>query len=274
MIEQTTRDLRTSRKKPKFGFKGSTIRAVKCRLPFNPTSCATCKGACINTGFYDDETRFKQYKDIFDPKYHRTLVKRFIDSGIAPEPGGVCHSYKDFLAAYKESEAKYPVIEKLGYDPESTQFLSRKLKAKARKNKLRKEEEKSAKVEWVETKFGPKEFRETIKLFNNGHDYNTLYNTDLANGRRSVSIVYNEHHTWSWIGKYTYNTHQGFMIGNKIKGFYSRYGRYRYRRDVKVHNRNIRDNRLHLMKLQLQDCVLETREPQDTDELLKALLGA
>lgn len=223
------------------------------------------------SGYYDNEIRFRNYKDMFDPKYNRTLINAFIVHGIAPEPNGNCRSYEDFVAASNEENSKKAQIEALGYDPESIQLLSRKQKAKVRKYKLREKEEILSKEKWEEKKFGKKEFRETIKLFRD----DGLTNQHLKECQTSMKNKL----PWNLMGhgdldlrwRYNYNPHRGLIIGNRIKGLYSRYGRGGLdRRDIPDH----KENQLHLLKLQLEDFILETNESQGTEELLKVLLGS
>ena len=154
IIEQATRDLRTTTRKSKFGSKGTTMRTSnKAKAHVHPydLNCKTCHGPCILSNFYDNEANFKKFKDMFDPKYHRNIVQKLQEF--------------NFLAASgEEAKTKEMKAETLGYDPESTKFLSQRQKAKMRKLARREEEIKLVEEELVTTELGHEEFREALKL--------------------------------------------------------------------------------------------------------------
>ena len=88
-----------------------------------------------------------------------------MECGATSEPNGICHPYEDFVAASKEAKMKREQTAALGYDPESTQFPSRKQKAKLKRMNLREKEMKLPQEEWVDEKYSTEHFRETIKLY-------------------------------------------------------------------------------------------------------------
>ena len=224
-------------------------------------NCEQCQGVCILTEeFYDKAANSKKFKDMFDPKYHKVLVKELQKAGIAPETNGVWRPFEDFVAASEEADAKKLQIETLGYDPESTEFLSKKMKAKVKKLAKRDEEQKLSEEEWVTQEYGKKEFKDDLKLFAKRWKLN-IEGVDKDNIQ----------HRHEEVGYRRRKKSRFLVVGNNIKGTLPVHEPDRY--NVQSNRPNHRKNKLAIMEFATKDFVLETEEYQES-EILQRLLAA
>lgn len=240
-----TRDFRRSGN-PNYNFKGNTMRLHGKVYVGSNISCRSCKGICMMTDFYDKKENWEKYKEMFDPKYHRRLIKQLQDAGIAPDSNGFCHSLRDFLERDELEKEKAKLIETQGYDPDSEEFLSQKQKAKRRKLKRREKEEEEAKFaeEWVDKAYDRNEFKETLKLNAN----KKLSVADFQARRQKVRV--DVHSEW-------YPESRFFRRKNQLIGV------RRYRkpsRDYFVNTYPNKEKKKDLMDIQMNDPVLDVKD--------------
>mgnify|MGYP001002952384 CR=1 FL=1 len=257
MAQQNSRDLRANSRKAKFGYKGNTIRALNIAehsLRWNTLNCEMCQGVCILSNFNDHMDRKDNYKHMLDPKYHRNIIEDLKALGLTPDPNGICRPYEDFKSVSETSNQKQAQIEVLGYDPDSTEFLSQKQKAKLKKNKLKEEELKLSKEEWIVEEFGSDELKDALNLY---YNYEKL-NIEVLNERVQCLKTGVANHC-TRVGRSNAKG-EYLVIGNKIRGFLPSHKTYKSR--GRPHHKS---NQLALLEFHKKDFVLTAHKSQKSD---------
>ena len=170
---------------------------------------------------------------------------------------------KEFIEEEERSKAKWAQIEALGYDPDSEELLSRKQKAKRRKLKKREEEAKLAEEVWVEKEFGPKEFKEALKLCLD----NSLNVADMADRRGEVKMPEHMPDRYRKTVNPLYDRARCMVRGNRVGGV-TRI----FQRSWSPRGRGKKKELKDLLELHSKDIVLETDQDVEVDKLLAALI--
>mgnify|MGYP000975418192 CR=1 FL=1 len=271
-----TKDSRKLRKSPKFGFKGNTVKKGPAYMLLHRPNyytvstvdaCHTCKGACIFSAFYDSGKNRRKYDGMFDPKYHRVLVRYLQANNLVPREGEIYKSSEEYFAEAEERERKSILKDELGHeyhDPESLELLSRKQKAKAKRYKLREQEAISKEEVWVDVEYGKEEFRDMLNLCK-----------DYRRDRSKLEKI--------WFSKWCQTSlrhpinykrskkRDVFIKGNRVDG-YLKFTNHCYRDDYETNQ--ARKWKKEAIELQMKDdIVLAADDDHTADLLLKALLG-
>ena len=276
-----SKDNRKLRKKPQYGFKGNTVREgpayqlTQAGKSFSiyehrdDRICFTCKGACIFSAFYDSTKYQKKYDGMFDPKYHRCLVKHLQESSLIPYEGGIYKSSEDYFAEAEERDRKAAQEAELGYDPESLELLSRKQKAKLKKNKLREDEAKGKEEEWMNIEYGREEFKDTLELYKNyKKDRSRLADVWFSRGfPKNCSHVVELREEDQYLNRHP---NRVFIKGNRGAAY------FKYRTEHNYHSMHKMDmEKRKAVKNQLiGDIRLADDNDQKPEQQLAALLGA
>ena len=158
------KDFRSTERKRKFGYNGETIKTkVDHRFTFG--NCKTCRGACVFSNFYRKKSRQATFKSMFDPKYYRHEIHSFKAVGLLPRGQEVLRKASEIEHARELKNKKSRIVEALEYDPDSTDHLSRKLKAKHKRHQLEEDEERFRHETWTESSYSADDFIDTLKLF-------------------------------------------------------------------------------------------------------------
>ena len=274
-----TKDNRKLRKSPKYAFKGNTIRegpsySLRTQRSIYYTSndhlCYTCKGACIFSAFYDSRKNRRKYDGMFDPKYHRVLVRYLQANNLVPREGEIYKSSEEYFAEAEERKQKSVLKDELGHqyhDPESLELLSRKQKAKAKRYKLGENEEMSKEEVWVDVEYGKEEFRDMLNLYkHHRRDHSGL---DKIWFSRWCQV--SNPHQIPRSQNYRLNRCKKriFMNGNRASGYF-KFSNYR---DEWARNQNRKEREKAIQNLMKDDIVLADDDDHTPELLLKALLG-
>ena len=276
---EITKDSRKLSKRPKYHFKGSSVKTglnhelFRSKWATAKLTCFTCKGACIFSDFYEKRNKRKKYRDVFHPKYHRPLVEILQHHSLVPETGGYYQNSEDLLAELAFKKAEEGRVEDLGYNPEGSELCSRKQKAKIERRRKEEEEAKMASEEWIEGEFGGREMFDVLQLyhrrreiyhqkdtvwFSNWFKWNNPHQVDV---KRASGYVVNPT-----------KKNRIMMIGNRGKGYYkfSRGWGFYERKMCFHHQRKLKE----IMETASKDIVLASEDHSaDLEVALRNLLG-